>query len=131
MEKFGERKKAFLGAVLGAAGGIVGSIIPGAGTALGAAIGSAVGGLADAAINSNKQKKAAGRQDRAAAYQANLRSAQSMNEAFANTEYADAYRDRFTFALGGNVRPNKSENYKPAVKFQDRTPKFKIGGFVR
>lgn len=132
MEEFGERKKAFLGALLGAAGGIVGSIVPGVGTALGAAVGSAIGGIADSAINSNKQKKAANRQNRAQEYQNRLATAESLNKSLASTEYADDFRDRFTFGLGGRVNSdNMNKSSKPAVIFKDRSSKFAVGGFVR
>lgn len=126
------RPKAFLGALLGAAGGVVGSIVPGVGTALGAAVGSAIGGIADSAINSNKQKKAAGRQERAQQYQVNVKEAEALNNAYAATEYQKDFRDRFSFGLGGRVRTdNMSNTPKPAVIFKDRTPKLQVGGFVR
>ena len=124
------RPKAFLGSLLGAVGGVVGSIVPGIGTALGAAVGSAVGGIGDSLINSNKQRKAASREERAQIYQTRLKSAESLNNSYANTEYQDAFRDRFDFAFGGNVRKDNSK-FKPSVKFVDRSPKLQVGGFIR
>lgn len=132
MEEFHGRQKAFLGALLGGVGAVAGSIIPGVGTALGGAIGSAVGGIADSAINANKQRKAANSQARAQQYQVNIKEAESLNNALANTEYQKDFRDRFTFGLGGRVRTDNMNNTpKPAVIFKDRTPKLQVGGYVR
>lgn len=131
MEEFHGRRKAFLGSLLGAVGGIVGSIVPGIGTAIGAAAGSALGGIGDSLMQANQQDKAAARQQRAQIYSNRLKGAESLNQALSNTEYIDSFKDRFDFAFGGNIRPAKYDVHKPAVKFQNRLPKLKVGGSIR
>ena len=123
MEEFNGRRKAFLGAVLGAVGSIFGPI--------GTAVGSAVGGIGDSLIQGNQQDKAAARQQRAQIYSNRLKGAESLNQALSNTQYVDSFKDRFDFAFGGNIRPAKYDVYKPAVKFQNRLPKLKVGGSIR
>lgn len=109
------RPKMFWGAAISGAGSglsgaatgaSIGSIVPGIGTGVGAAVGGAIGLISGIFGHKSKEKqlkKEAAQQD----FQNRIQTAAQLNAAAANTEYADAYRDRFTFKLGGNVSPQR------------------------
>lgn len=115
VERKQTRPKLFWGAAISglgsglstaATGASVGSMFGPLGTGIGAGVGGAIGLISGIFGHKSKEKqlkKEAAQQD----FQNRIQTAAQLNAAAANTEYADIYRDRFTFKLGGNVSPQR------------------------
>lgn len=115
VERKQTRPKMFWGAAISGAGSglsgaatgaSVGSMFGPLGTGIGAGVGGAIGLITGIFGHKSKEKQLkqeAAQQD----FQNRIQTAAQLNAAAANTEYADIYRDRFTFKLGGNVSPQR------------------------